>query len=247
MKYLFTVDFMGTPYSGWQVQPGERTVQGVLEEKMSMLLRAPISIIGCGRTDAGVHARDYAFSAELQPGDEKDFLYHLNAVLPADIAVKEMEPKPGDFHARFDALSRSYVYHIHGKKDPFLTGTSWYLKGYEKLDFDRMREASLLISKYENFYPFCKSGHDAKTYRCVIMDSRLVIDAASSTISYHIKANRFLRGMVRLITGMLVQVGLGQVSIEEVSEALERQKRIAKPLSAPAHGLFFSGAKYPND
>ncbi len=247
MNYLFRADFKGSAYSGWQVQPDAVTIQAVLEDKISMLLRTPISIIGCGRTDAGVHGRNYAFNMHVEKALPDDFLYHLNAVLPNDIAVHSAEKKGETFHARFDALSRAYVYHIHSKKDPFHNDISWYLKTFDKLDLERMQQAASLLESYEEFYPFCKTGHDAKSYRCVIMQSELSVDTRKGTISYHIRANRFLRGMVRLITGMLVQLGLGQLDLTDLRTAMEGQERLEKALSAPSRGLFFVGVKYPEE
>ncbi len=245
MKYVVFIDYDGKAYHGWQVQPHALSVQGVLEKNISTLLRTKVSIIGCGRTDAGVHARNYPFHMECPVIEIHDFKYHLNAILPNDVSINSIYPVGDLFHARFGAITRSYTYHIHGRKNPFSKNHSWYFRQFYKLDFNRMRQAAMILLEYELFFPFCKTGHDAKSYLCVLWESRLEIDEEKSTISYHITSNRFLRGMVRLIVGMLIQVGLGQLSIEQVCIALDKQERLTKPLSAPAHGLFFMGASYP--
>ncbi len=246
MRYKVVLSYMGTNYCGWQKQPGDRTVQQTLEEAFSMILREPIEIVGCGRTDAGVHARGY--NAHFDANEIPDFfkvVYQVNAVLPVDIAVWTCIPTHPEYHSRFDAIERSYTYAIHFIKDPFLYNRSFYLNNHAELKQDVVMEVAALIMKYEEFLPFCKTGSENTNYKCVIKTSEWYFE--DKNCSYSISANRFLRGMVRLIVGACLNAGFGKISIETIKECLEEQKPLPMQWSVPAEGLCFSYVTYRSD
>ena len=159
MRYKIILSYMGTNYSGWQKQPGAATVQKALEDAFKTILREPVDIVGCGRTDTGVHARNYAahFNATIDVDFEK-IIYQVNSILPTDIAVWSLSPIHDEFHSRFDAIERAYIYSIHFIKDPFVHNQSFYLNTYKDLDHGKMHEAAAIIKRHEHFLPFCKTG-----------------------------------------------------------------------------------------
>lgn len=245
MRYFLRLAYNGTNFSGWQRQPNNPTVQQILEESFSTILRSRIEITGCGRTDAGVHASSYIahfdFDGEFPPG----FKNRINRFLPKDIAVHEITEVHDDAHARFNAVRRSYEYHIVFEKNPFLTETALAVNYGDKLDFEKMQEAAKLLLNYEDFFTFCKTNHDAKTTLCDLMRSEWVqVDGGKKWI-FHISANRFLRGMVRLIVGMCLNVAEGKIDLETVREAMENKTQLKRAESAPAHGLFLTKIEYP--
>ncbi|MEO5905841.1 MAG: tRNA pseudouridine(38-40) synthase TruA [Saprospiraceae bacterium] len=245
MRYQLILSFMGTNYSGWQKQPGSASVQQTLEEAFSMILRQPIGITGCGRTDAGVHARTY-FAHFDADGLEKDFMkltYQVNAVLPVDISLWVCKPLHYDFHARFDAISRSYKYSIHYQKDPFLYDRSYFINNPTELNKDKMNEVASLIMQYEEFLPFCKTGSDNKNYKCQITESEWQFE--EQHCYYSVTANRFLRGMVRLIVGACLNAGYGKISVETIKDCLDKQIPLPLQLSVSPQGLCFLCAEYP--
>ncbi len=234
---------MGTKYSGWQKQPGDKTVQQTLEEAFATILREPIDVVGCGRTDAGVHGRNYVAhfdAAEITEADK--IVYQINAILPFDIAVQQLELATDNFHARFDATYRAYEYSIHYHKDPFLADRSFYLNRHKELDQHVMHEAAALILNHDNFQSFSKTGSDNLNYKCVIHTSQWTFEEGGCM--YSISANRFLRGMVRLIVGASLNAGLGKLSIEEISKSLENQISLPLQWSVPAEGLSFVEVGY---
>src|SRR5688572_21445190 len=244
MRYRMILSYMGTNYSGWQKQPGARTVQKALEDALSTILREAIEVVGCGRTDTGVHARNY--SAHFNTTVDVDLLktvYKVNAILPTDIAVWAFLPEKDDFHARFDAIERSYSYSIHFLKDPFVHYQSFYLNTYQDLDQDKMHQAARIIMQHEHFSPFCKTGSDNKNFQCIISHSEWHFEKQGC--SYNISANRFLRGMVRLIVGACLNVGYNRVSLEELDDSLINQKPLLLQWSVPPQGLCFQSAIYP--
>ncbi len=245
MRYFLTLAYRGTRYAGWQYQPNAPSVQEVLEKALSVLLRQPISVVGCGRTDAGVHARYYVahFDAE---GDLPDtFLQNINGILPEDIAVYTARLMPDGAHARFDATERHYHYSIALRKDPFAQETTWFYPRASRADIDVLQEVADLLPQYESFLPFCKTDGGNEHYRCAVRLARWEYMPENGHLVFHIAANRFLRGMVRLIVGCCMAVGQGVLKLQEVRWALEHQKPLPKSLSAPAHGLALTGVHYP--
>lgn len=243
MRYRVHLQYLGTAYAGWQRQPNDVTVQQVLEETLSTILREKIEVTGCGRTDAGVHARQYVAHFDAMSIENFDkVLYQWNAILPYDISVLQLMPAKDDFHARFDAVSRSYTYHLHFQKNPFLQNQSFYFQQSRDLDIEKMMAAASLLLSYEQFKPFCKTGSDANHYICYLKNAvwHFFQDGATFTID----ANRFLRGMVRLIVGTQLQIGLGKISLTELKYSLDTQEPIPFAWSVPPEGLFLEKIIY---
>ncbi|MEO1626498.1 MAG: tRNA pseudouridine(38-40) synthase TruA [Bacteroidota bacterium] len=247
MRYFVRSAYKGSQFHGWQIQPNSRSVQQTIEEAFSLLLRQDIGICGCGRTDTGVHASDYLFHFDFDGTFPEHFLYRLNKILPDDIAIFHIWQVEADAHARFDASQRRYAYHLNWQKRPFASETSWYLPEAVRLDRQAMQEAAQLLLEYDSFFPFCKTHSDAKTMHCQLMDSRWEWIEDEQRAVYHIAANRFLRGMVRLIVGSCIYAGRGQLSLEELREALDQQHRLRRSYSAPPQGLFLTHIVYPGE
>lgn len=246
MRYFLTLSYRGTRYAGWQIQPNAPTVQAILEAALSTILREKIEITGCGRTDTGVHARYYVAHFEAENVLPPTFLNGLNSLLPEDVAVYQCRPVDSGAHARFDAFERSYEYHVSLRKDPFSTETAWHYPMFAKLEFEKMQEMAALLPRYTAFFPFCKSDSGLDHYRCELKAAFWEPRPEEHRWIFHITANRFLRGMVRLIVGASIQVGRGQLQVADIQSALEEQKPLKKSLSAPPQGLFLTEVKYPN-
>lgn len=222
---------------GWQSQPNGTTVQATLEEALSTLLQSKTAVLGCGRTDAQVHASQYILHFDGPEQLPAHFLNRWNKLSGKHISIEEIIPVAETFHARFDAKERAYIYHLVGSKPIFNLSTRSFFPQFHLLDFDKMQEVASLIMDYDAFAPFCKTNSDAHTMNCKIMESRWVQKDNKEWI-YHIRANRFLRGMVRLIVGASIQVGLGKSNLADIREALDNQSPLERSLSAPAEGLF---------
>ncbi len=244
-RYFIELAYNGTHYFGWQRQPSKISVQETLEGCFSTILGQDIEIVGCGRTDTGVHAKQYFAHFDFEGDFPIAFLRRINKFLPKDIAIFQIFPVAWDAHARFDATERSYEYHLTFRKDPFRQETSYFFAYAEQPDFQKMQKAAQLLLSYELFAPFCKTGHDAKTMICRLQRSEWVFSADGQEAVFHITANRFLRGMVRLIVGMCLQVGLGQSTLEEIKWAMENQTPLKKANSVAPQGLFLTGIRYP--
>lgn len=245
MRYFAELSYKGTSFHGWQVQPKKISVQQVLQEAFSTILRAPIEIVGCGRTDAGVHATQYYFHFDFEGDFPKAFTQRLNKYLPPGIAISSIFKTPEEAHARFDARYRAYTYRMIFRKDPFQKGLTYHYPYPHHPDFDKMQQAAQLLLQYKEFLPFCKSNSDAKTMVCEIFEARWQKNKnGREEWQFHIAANRFLRGMVRLIVGMCINVGTGKLSLDEVKNALEKQTRLPLDLSVPAEGLYLSEIRY---
>lgn len=244
MRYFVELAYNGTSYSGWQIQPNDRSVQEIIEKALSTILNTKMEVVGCGRTDAGVHASQYFLHFDYNEEFPKSFLQRLNKLLPADIVIYKIFEVAPDAHARFDAFSRSYEYHLTFIKNPFQTQTTYFYPFTKKPAIDKMQQAAQLLLAYREFQPFCKSHHDAKTLQCDITKSEWK-QMDENNLVFHITANRFLRGMVRLIVGMCLNVGLEKVRLEDVKEALDQQILLKKSWSVPPEGLFLTKVKYP--
>lgn len=247
MRCRIQLSYVGTRFAGWQKQPGDISIQQTLEESFSTVLREQIEITGCGRTDAGVHARDYTAHCDVIADrvDLEKIVYQVNAILPPDIAVQRLSIVREDFHARYDAVERSYRYAIHFVKDPFLHNRSLFLSSISRPDPDIMQEAAALLMKFNQFKPFCKTGSDNKNYQCTLNTSSWEFE--DNACYYQVSANRFLRGMVRLIVGACLNAGHGKLKLEDISKCMEDQEPLPVQLSVPAHGLYFQYAKYRPD
>lgn len=245
MRYFSELAYNGKNYYGWQKQPEQVSVQEKIEDAFSTILNRSISVMGCGRTDTGVHASQFFMHFDFDGDFPPSFTNRLNKFLPNDIAIIKIIKVEKDAHARFDALQRSYSYHIDFNKNPFELGTIYYFPFARQLDVKKMQEAAKLLLEYEEFFPFCKTRSDAKSMKCQLTRSEWVFNASKERLVFHISANRFLRGMVRLIVGMCLNVGLGKVSLEEVKTAMEHQTRLNKSQSVQPDGLFLTEIKYP--
>ncbi|GAA4341386.1 tRNA pseudouridine(38-40) synthase TruA [Mucilaginibacter gynuensis] len=250
-RYFIELAYDGTHYHGWQVQPNAVTVQELVNKALSTLLRCPIETIGCGRTDTGVHATQFYLHVTPQPpeGGANAFenssfrgLGGLNALLPYDIAIKNIIEVADDAHARFDATLRSYEYHIHFNKDPFKHGYSWLLRDVP--DLDLMNRAAAIIMEYTDFSCFSKSNTQTMTNNCKISRAEWIMKDDGSIV-FHISADRFLRNMVRAIVGTLIMVGKGDIPPEAVRGIIESKNRSKAGTSVPACGLYLTEVRYP--
>ncbi len=244
MRYFIRFSYDGTTYHGWQIQPNGESVQEMLQQALSTLLRTPIEVVGAGRTDAGVHARMMVAHFDTSfPVDGPQLVYKLNKLLPQDIAVDSVYSVPDDLHARFSATSRTYHYFVHLRKSPFLRHYSWQL--YGELDFDKMNEAASTLLDYEDFTSFSKTKTDTKTNLCQVTRAEWE-ELESGVWRFTITANRFLRNMVRAIVGTLVEVGRGRMTVDDFRHVIEQKDRCRAGESVPAHGLFLVDIQYPD-
>jgi tRNA pseudouridine38-40 synthase len=244
-RYFLQCSYKGTNYHGWQIQPNAISVQEVFEDALSRILREKIAVVGAGRTDTGVHASFYIlhFEVENQVSEKLDIVYKLNSFLPHDIAVQKVWTVNEEAHARFSATSRTYKYYISIEKNPFGNETSYqYLK---PLDIVKMNAAALLLFDYEDFTSFSRLHTDVKTNNCKIMQAEWKVE--EKQIVFTIKADRFLRNMVRAIVGTLLEVGKGKLTTEQFCEIIEKKDRGAAGASAPAQGLFLVDIEYPEE
>ncbi len=243
MRYFAEIAYRGTAYHGWQRQPNAPSVQQTIEEALELILRETIEIVGCGRTDTGVHARQYVLHFDCVEELPTNLLSRLNKVLPPDISFHRLALVDAAAHARFDAHHRAYEYHLRFRKDPFTTQTAYYFPFATQLDQEQLDAAARLLLEYSDFFPFCKTHSDVKTMRCELYRSEW--ESVPNGLVFHIAANRFLRGMVRLIVGMCLNVGQGKIELSEVRRALDTQTRLTKSYSVPPEGLFLTDIRYP--
>lgn len=245
-RYFIRLSYNGTHYCGWQRQDNAPSVQQSIEDVLSQIYTNKVPILGCGRTDAGVHAKNYIAHLDHDSDITPQLAYKMNRMLNKDIVIHDIRQVKNTAHARFDATSRSYQYIIRTEKDPFNQEMYYHYNPIMKADFAKMQSVASMIKEYSEFFPFCKSNSDALTMKCNIMESRWKINVDKTEFVFEITANRFLRGMVRLIVGMCINVGLGKLTIDEVRSALDTQKRLPTPYSVPACGLYLCDVKYPN-
>ncbi|MEQ8705973.1 MAG: tRNA pseudouridine(38-40) synthase TruA [Phaeodactylibacter sp.] len=245
MRYFAELAYNGTSYVGWQAQPGQTSVQGTIEQALGTILNTPVEVVGCGRTDAGVHAKQYFLHFDYPGSFPQGFNRRINKFLPPDIAIYRFLEVDTQAHARFDATHRAYEYHIDFRKNPFGKDTRYFFPFAHQIDEGLLQEAAQLLLGYQDFYPFCKSNTDVKTMRCDLRRSEWAVDRAQHRMVFHIAADRFLRGMVRLIVGMCLNVAQRKLDLASVRKALEQQTRLPKSLSAPPDGLYLTDIRYP--
>lgn len=246
MRYFLELRYNGGAYFGWQRQPDMPTVQQTLEQSLTTLLREPVELTGAGRTDTGVNASYYVahFDAMQPVDDPQRLLYKLNFMLPGDIAADTLTPVAEGAHARFDAREREYRYFIEPRKNPFTRHVSWQY--HVPLDVARMNEAAAMLLEYDDFTSFAKLNSNNKTNRCRVMESAWTVDEAG-VLRFTIRADRFLRNMVRAIVGTLVDVGRGRYTPEEFRAIVASRDLSRSSAGAPAQGLFLSDIRYPTD
>lgn len=244
MRYILELSYAGGRYHGWQIQENAQTVQGELNNAVSKILGEKIETIGCGRTDTGVHSRYFVAHFDTEKKIPDNIVFKLNSILFSDIAIKALYAVPDDFNARFDATYRVYEYHLHQRPDPFLTHWSYYR--YGAIDIDKMNQACQILLKHDDFECFSKSNTEVATFLCHIMEAKWV-NPGNYTHIFTIKANRFLRNMVRAIVGSLLEIGSGKMTLEQFEGVLHSKNRNEAGPSVPAHGLFLTQVGYEMD
>ena len=244
MRYFIEITYHGKNYSGWQRQPEQISVQQVLEETISTLLRKEIAITGAGRTDAGVHAKQLFAHFDFDAiGNKEDFLFRINSFLPKDISIKNIFEVNENAHARFDAVEREYKYIISLGKDPFLEEFAYQIN--HKPNVDLMNEAAKMLLNHKDFQCFSRSKTDVKTYNCTIV--KAYWETKNNKLIFTIAADRFLRNMVRAIVGTLLDVGYGKTTVDGFKAILKSKNRVEAGASAPAHGLYLTKVVYPDN
>jgi len=242
-RYFIEVFYKGTNYSGFQVQQNANTIQAELEKAIFTIQNERIELTGSSRTDAGVHALQNYFHFDYDGKLKKTLLYNLNAVLPHDIAVKRLLPVKPEFHCRFDAVSREYKYYITEQKNPFFRDTAYYFP--YAVDYSSLQEAALLIKEYDDFIAFSKKNTQVKSFTCRIDESKWLCE--NGCLVFNIKANRFLRGMVRALVGTMLKVGRNRLALNDFRDLLESKEISKAKYLAPAHGLFLVAVSYPEN
>lgn len=246
-RYFIEIAYHGKNYIGWQVQPTGISVQAKINEALSLFLRETINVVGCGRTDTGVHASSFFLHFDAENPLPDDLMNRLNRYLPPDIAAKRIITQiPANAHARFDATYRAYDYYIHFNKNPFLTEFSFFFP-WRPLNLEVMQQAIELLPQYTDFRMFCKTGAGSKTTLCNLYKAQMHLNETGQTLRFHLAANRFLRGMVRRIVGCLLFMGKDKISLQEFTEVMNgRKSQFPKiNISVPPQGLFLSEVRYP--
>lgn len=241
MRYFIHLSYRGTHYHGWQSQPNAITVQETIEKALALLLKQPVEIVGAGRTDTGVHAREmyahFDFDYEIE---SQNLVLKLNSLLPKDIAVYDILKVENAAHARFDATKRTYEYHIHLQKNAFDFENSWYCK--QPLDIHKMNDACPILFEYQDFECFSKKHTDVHTFNCKIQEAHW--QQNNDKLVFTISADRFLRNMVRAIVGTMVDIGLGKITTTDFRKIIESKNRSQAGFSVPAQGLYLTKIEY---
>lgn len=233
-RYFLEMRYLGTRYSGFQIQDNAVTIQSETEKALKTLLRQPVELTGSSRTDAGVHAKQNFFHFDLDQLLKPSFVYNLNAILPYDIAVHSVREVNDKLHCRFHAVSRAYAYHLYTEKDPLKVDRAWFYP--YALDYEKLQGAASIIKEYEDFTSFSKRNTQVKTFVCKIMHSDW--ERIEEGYIYRVEANRFLRGMVRGLVGTMLQMGRGKISEREFRAIIEAKDCTRADFTTPAHGLY---------
>lgn len=245
IRYFIELAYNGSNYHGWQIQPGAPTVQEALNQALKTLLREDILVVGAGRTDAGVHASFYVahFDTKKNIDEPAKMVYKLNRILGKDIAISRIYPVGPDMHARFSARSRTYRYYIDKYKDPFTCDYAW--KVFPLPDVNVMNEACRILFDYKDFTSFSKLHTDVKTNNCTILTAHW--QDTGKQLVFTIRADRFLRNMVRAIVGTLVEIGQGKITVEDFRRIIESKNRGNAGTSVPGKALFLCHVEYENN
>jgi tRNA pseudouridine38-40 synthase len=241
-RYFIELCYDGTGFGGFQIQANQDTIQGTLEYTLNTFYRTTIALTGASRTDAGVHALQNYFHFDTDLNIEGKHIYNLNAMLPTSIAIKALYSVPDTAHARFDATKRSYIYKIHRYKNPFLVNQSWYYPF--SLDLNILNQATQTLLTYTSFETFSKKNTQVNNFNCTI--TKALWREEGDALYFEIDANRFLRGMIRGLVGTLLQVGRGQITLEQWHEIVLSNDEQRADFSTPAYGLYLSSIEYPN-
>lgn len=239
-RYFLEVSYKGANYSGFQTQKNANSVQDEIEKAFLILQRESILLTGSSRTDAGVHALQNFFHFDFEGVIHPQFLYKINAILPADIVVKKIIPVSTQAHCRFDALSREYKYYIYRQKNPFLSDRAFYFP--YKLDIEELQQAADIIKRYQDFTSFSKRNTQVKTFLCEVQESKWIYE--NDCLVYNVKGNRFLRGMVRALAATMLKVGRGAISTQEFIKIIEAKDCTQASFAVPPHGLFLTAVRY---
>ena len=244
MRYFFEIAFNGKPYHGWQIQENAITVQQIVQEKLQLFHKnEKPTVTGCGRTDAGVHAEQFFFHVDIPPISNLDkYCFQMNNMLPIEIQLKQIHLVKEDAHARFDALSRTYEYRFSTLKSPFNSGFVTYIS--EKINVNNMNECCQMIKGKHDFTSFSKTHTDVNHFFCEILEAEWV--KKDEQIIFRVKANRFLRNMVRALVGTMVLVGKEKISSSDFKKIMMSKDRTKAGPSAKAHGLFLTNIAYSN-
>lgn len=243
MKYFLELIYDGTAYSGWQRQPHSVSIQQILEERLSHIFDSPTEVTGCGRTDKGVHARQYFAHVDLKKKPDNNFLFRLNNYLPRDIAVRHIIPAPEEAHARFDALRRTYHYSVHYRKNPFLDQYSFYYQKSAEYPLEILNSFSHTLLDYTDFKPFAKFHSDVRNHRCNLSECKWA--TTDDGFKLTITSDRFLRGMVRLIAGASLRFAEGKIELSDLEKAMTTGNQIKAAWAVPACGLTLARVEYP--
>jgi len=241
-RYFIELSYDGALYGGFQIQQNKATIQGELEKAMETLYRAPLTLTGASRTDAGVHANQNFLHFDTDIAILPKHIYNLNAILPNNIVVKAIYQVPNEAHCRFDATKRGYIYRLHTQKNPFSEGRSWYYPF--PVDLNLMQAAADTLLNYTDFESFSKKNTTVNTFQCNITKASWTM--VGPDIRFEIHSNRFLRGMIRGLVGTMMQVGRGHISIAEWHDIVASKDEQRVDFSTPAYGLYLSEINYPN-
>jgi tRNA pseudouridine38-40 synthase len=240
-RYFLEVSYKGTAYSGFQVQANAGSIQEEIEKAFSVFFRKEVLMTGASRTDTGVHARQNYFHFDFDEPLVQEWVYRLNAILPVDICIRGLFAVPEGAHCRFDAESREYRYYIYTKKDPFQADRAYFYP--YPLDWALLEAVATRLKTFSDFTSFSKRNTQVNHFRCEVMESHW--EQTEGGFYYRIRANRFLRGMVRGLTGTMLLVGRGQVTVPEFEEILVGKDPARVNFNVPAKGLFLERIRYP--
>ena len=240
-RYFLEVSYKGTNYSGFQTQKNANSIQDEIEKAFLILQKEKIVLTGSSRTDTGVHALQNFFHFDFEKAVNPQFIYKINAILPYDIVIRKIFPVSPDAHCRFDAISREYKYFIYRQKDPFLKDRAFYFP--YSLDIKKLQEAADLVKRYHDFTSFSKRNTQVKSFICEVQKSEWLFEGGC--LIYNVKANRFLRGMVRALTATMLRVGRGLINLEEYKNILESKDCTQASFAVPPHGLFLTAVEIP--
>ena len=243
MRYFIDISYFGKNYHGWQIQENAITVQEILDKSLSTILKTEIKSLGSGRTDTGVHAMSQVAHFDFNGNIIENFLYRINSLLPRDISINSINGVKENVSARFDAISREYIYKIHTKKSPFLNDYSYYYK--RDIDIELLNKACDIIKKFKDFQTFSKVKTDVNNYNCNV--SYAAIEKENNSYFFKVTSNRFLRGMVRAIMGTLFEINENKIELEFLEDIIiKKERKLAGP-SVPAHGLYLNKVLYEED
>ena len=242
MRIALGIEYDGSGFYGWQRQREVNSVQQELESALSKVANQPVELFCAGRTDAGVHAKEMFAHFDFEESIDGDYwIPKLNSYLPKDIVIYSIFEVNAEAHARFDAIERSYEYHIHSTKDVFINELSWY--HFYPLNLEKMNQASKILLEYTDFECFSKVNTDVFTFNCKIKNA--FWEQNDNQLIFTITADRFLRNMVRAIVGTMINIGQGKIEPEHLRTIIESKNRSQAGFSAPAHGLYLTQILYP--